>query len=70
MTIGPYTSDEKKIKKSFSKLRGLKDKINQELGVSVLKELSMGMTNDFELGVEEGSTRVRVGTGLFGSRNY
>lgn len=70
MTIGPYTSDEKKIKKSFSKLRGLKDKINQELGVSVLKELSMGMTNDFELGVEEGSTMVRVGTGLFGSRNY
>ena len=70
MTIGPNTSDEKKIINAFSTLRDLKDKINQELGVSILKELSMGMTNDFELGVEEGSTMVRVGTGLFGSRNY
>ena len=70
MTIGPNTSDEKKIKNSFSALRDLKDKINQELGRNILKELSMGMTNDFELGVEEGSTMVRVGTGLFGSRDY
>lgn len=70
MTIGPNTSDKKKIINAFSTLRDLKDKINQELGVSILKELSMGMTNDFELGVEEGSTMVRVGTGLFGSRNY
>ena len=70
MTIGPYTSDEKKIKKSFSTLRDLKDIINQELGVNIIKELSMGMTNDFELGIEEGSTMVRVGTGLFGARNY
>lgn len=70
MTIGPYTSDEKKIKKSFSTLRDLKDTINQELGVNIIKELSMGMTNDFELGIEEGSTMVRVGTGLFGARNY
>jgi len=70
MTIGPNTLDEKKIKNSFSALRDLKDKINQELGRNILKELSMGMTNDFELGVEEGSTMVRVGTGLFGSRDY
>ena len=70
MTIGPNTSDEKKIKNAFSALRDLKDKINQELGRNILKELSMGMTNDFELGVEEGSTMVRVGTGLFGSRDY
>ena len=70
MTIGPNTSDEKKIKNAFSTLRDLKDKINQEIGLNILKELSMGMTNDFELGVEEGSTMVRVGTGLFGSRKY
>jgi pyridoxal phosphate enzyme (YggS family) len=70
MTIGPNTSDKKKIINAFSTLRDLKDKINQELGISTLKELSMGMTNAFELGVEEGSTMVRVGTGLFGSRKY
>ena len=70
MTVGPNTSDEKKIKNAFSTLRNLKDKVNKELGVRTLEELSMGMTNDFELGVEEGSTMVRLGTGLFGSRNY
>ena len=57
-------------KNAFSTLRNLKHKVNQELGVRTLKELSMGMTNDFELGVEEGSTMVRLGTGLFGSRKY
>ena len=70
MTIGPNTLDEKKIKNAFSTLRDLKRKINQELRVNVLKELSMGMTNDFELGIQEGSTMVRLGTGLFGSRDY
>ena len=70
MTIGPYTLDEKKIKKSFLSLRDLKEKINKELGETVVNELSMGMTNDFELGIEEGSTMIRVGTGLFGDRNY
>lgn len=70
MTIGPYTSDKKKTKNSFLSLRDLKDKINKELGKIAINELSMGMTNDFELGIEEGSTMVRVGTGLFGARNY
>ena len=46
------------------------EKINQELGEKRLTELSMGMSNDFEVGVEEGSTMVRVGTGIFGPRNY
>ena len=70
MTIGPYTSKEKKIRNSFKLLRNLKDDINSELGNYKIKELSMGMTGDFEIGVQEGSTMVRVGTGLFGARNY
>ena len=70
MTIGPYTQEEKTIRKSFKLLRKLKDDINSELGEYKIKDLSMGMTNDFEIGVQEGSTMVRVGTGLFGARNY
>tara|TARA_S200000501_G_scaffold373565_1_gene420999 strand:+ start:345 stop:1025 length:681 start_codon:yes stop_codon:yes gene_type:complete len=70
MTIGPNTSKEKKIRNSFKLLRNLKDDINSELGNYKIKELSMGMTGDFEIGVQEGSTMVRVGTGLFGARNY
>ena len=70
MTIGPYTASEKEIRGSFQALRVFKDQINQELGENKLTELSMGMSNDFELGIEEGSTMVRVGTGIFGPRNY
>ena len=70
MTIGPHTTIEKEIRDSFQTLRVFKDQINQELGENKLTELSMGMSNDFELGIEEGSTMVRVGTGIFGPRNY
>ena len=68
MTIGPNTKNEKDIRKSFVLLRALKNKINKELGENQLKHLSMGMTGDYEIGVEEGSTMIRVGTGLFGQR--
>ena len=70
MTIGPYTTNENVIRGSFQALRVFKDQINQELGENKLTELSMGMSSDFELGIEEGSTMVRVGTGIFGPRNY
>ena len=70
MTIGPYTSEEKKTRNAFKLLRKLKEDINSELGEHKIKELSMGMTGDFEIGVQEGSTMVRVGTGIFGARNY
>ena len=70
MTIGPYTLEEKKIRDSFKLLRKLKEDINSELGEHKIKELSMGMSGDFEIGVQEGSTMVRVGTGIFGARNY
>jgi len=68
MTMAPYTNDEKIIRQSFSKLRKLKDKLNS-YGFN-LSELSMGMTNDFEIGIEEGATMLRIGSAIFGKRDY
>jgi pyridoxal phosphate enzyme (YggS family) len=68
MTMAPFTDDEKKIRKSFSDLRKLKDKLNNQ-GFD-LKELSMGMTNDFEIAIEEGTTMLRIGSAIFGQREY
>ena len=68
MTMAPFTDDEEKIRKSFSQLRLLKDQLNGK-GFG-LKELSMGMTGDFELALEEGATMLRIGTAIFGTRNY
>lgn len=68
MTMAPFTEDEKIIRKTFSDLRELKDKLNKS-GFD-LKELSMGMTNDFEIAIEEGATMIRIGTAIFGSRSY
>ena len=70
MTVGPNTRDETIKQSAFTLLRKLKDQINDELGFKVIIELSMGMTNDYELAIQEGSTMVRVGTGLFGARKY
>ena len=70
MTVGPNTKNESIKKNAFVLLRELKNQINKEVGFQTLKELSMGMTNDYELAIQEGSTMVRVGTGLFGARNY
>ncbi len=68
MTMAPYTEDEQLIRKSFSELRKLKDKISQQ-GFH-LTELSMGMTSDFELAIDEGTTMLRVGSAIFGQRDY
>jgi len=65
MTVGPLTIDKEKTRHSFIQLRELKDTINQP----GLNELSMGMSGDYEIAVEEGSTMVRLGTALFGVRN-
>ena len=70
MTVGPNTNNENNLRSSFILLRELKHQINKELGSIVLTELSMGMTNDYEIAIQEGSTMVRVGTALFGTRNY
>ncbi len=67
MTIPPYHPDSENSRRHFSRLRELRDQYEKQNRLS-LHELSMGMTNDFEVAVEEGSTLVRVGTAIFGSR--
>jgi len=68
MTIPPYFDDPEKVRPFFRELRELKDKAVQAgFGLS---ELSMGMSNDFEIAIEEGATMVRVGTAIFGERSY
>ncbi len=66
MTMAPYTSDQPAIRAVFRGLRELRDRMREQLPeLMPLRELSMGMTNDFEIAVEEGATLVRVGSGLF-----
>jgi len=68
MTIGPLTGDESAIREAFRDLRRLFEEVSSRFPGLPLTELSMGMTSDFEIAIEEGSTMVRVGTALFGSR--
>lgn len=69
MTMAELTQDPQAVRACFAKLRQLRDQARQEAiaGVS-LERLSMGMSGDFELAIEEGSTEIRVGSAIFGSR--
>lgn len=68
MTMAPFTDDEKAIRSSFSTLRELRESLNKAFPSLPITELSMGMSGDFKIAIEEGSTMVRVGTALFGPR--
>lgn len=70
MTMAPFTEDKKLVRKSFITLRNLAEKIQKDYPLFKLDELSMGMSGDFEIAIEEGSTLVRVGTAIFGQRVY
>ncbi len=70
MTMAPFTADEQLIRKSFITLRELSEKLRSDYTNLPLTELSMGMSGDFEIAIEEGSTLVRVGTAIFGERDY
>ncbi len=67
MTIPPFTPDPEKARIHFSNLRKLRDRLQKETGTP-LPELSMGMSHDFEMAIEEGATFIRVGSEIFGSR--
>ena len=69
MTVGPLTTDKEKIRDSFIQLRALRTRINQSVIQFDMAELSMGMSGDYEIAVEEGSTMIRLGTALFGKRS-
>ncbi|MFW5979222.1 MAG: YggS family pyridoxal phosphate-dependent enzyme [Halanaerobium sp.] len=68
MTVLPYLDDSQKLRSYFKEMKKLFDQLSEN--VCELKELSMGMTNDYQIAVEEGATIVRVGTAIFGEREY
>ncbi|SHE28915.1 hypothetical protein SAMN02745784_00189 [Tissierella praeacuta DSM 18095] len=71
MTIAPYTTDTMLLRNVFRTLFNLKENIiNRNYNNLSMDYLSMGMTNDYELAIEEGSNIVRIGSAIFGKRNY
>ncbi|HEX8248864.1 MAG TPA: YggS family pyridoxal phosphate-dependent enzyme [Pyrinomonadaceae bacterium] len=64
MVLPPFFEDVERVRPFFAGLRGLRDRLLPE------GKLSMGMSHDFEAAIEEGATHVRVGTAIFGERNY
>jgi len=68
MAVPPYDPDPEKARPYFRRLAGIRDGLARRFG-QPFPELSMGMSHDFAVAVEEGSTEVRVGTALFGPRS-
>lgn len=63
----PYFEDKERSRPYFVRLREMKEKLERDFGVK-LPHLSMGMSHDFDVAVEEGATIVRIGTAIFGER--
>ncbi len=71
MTIAPFVEDSEANRRIFEDLRKLSvDIAEKNVDNITMRILSMGMTNDYSVAIEEGATMVRVGTGIFGARNY
>lgn len=72
MGMATYTDDEKQIRKEFSLLKKIFKKLKIEYfsQAGFFKEISMGMSDDYSIAIEEGSTMIRVGSKIFGERNY
>jgi PLP dependent protein len=71
MAIPPYSEDPEESRPHFMRLRELAKRIeSQRLAGISMKELSMGMSHDFPVAIEEGATLVRIGTAIFGPRSY
>lgn len=69
MTMAPFTEDTALIRSSFRKLVAAKTEVEKRFLFPDFMELSMGMSNDFEIAIEEGATLVRIGTAIFGERD-
>ncbi|MFL7791086.1 MAG: YggS family pyridoxal phosphate-dependent enzyme [Anaerolineae bacterium] len=70
MTIAPFVPDAETVRPVFASLRGLLDALRERFPAGDWRHLSMGMSDDFEVAVEEGSTMVRIGRAIFGARPY
>jgi len=71
MTIGPLTMDVDRIRQAFREMMLLSEQVVRQIGTSGKEPiLSMGMSSDFKIAIEEGATHIRVGTALFGAREY
>jgi uncharacterized pyridoxal phosphate-containing UPF0001 family protein len=68
LAVPPYSDDSARTRPYFRKLRELRDQLSHRLG-KPLPVLSMGMSHDFEVAIEEGATEIRLGTALFGQRS-
>jgi pyridoxal phosphate enzyme (YggS family) len=68
MGVPPYLEDAEKVRPYFRLLRELRDILRAQFGAGTLPVLSMGMSHDFEVAIEEGATEIRIGTALFGVR--
>ena len=69
MGVPPYFDDPEETRPYFRGLRELRDETRSHLGAEILPVLSMGMSHDLEIAIEEGATEVRIGTALFGERD-
>lgn len=70
MTMPPWELDAEAARPYFAKLRQLRDQLAQQFQLPSFGELSMGMSGDFPVAIQEGATLVRVGTAIFGQRDY
>ena len=68
MTMAPLVEDPEETRPTFRSLAALREKLQQEMPQIGWQQLSMGMTDDFEVAVEEGATLLRVGRAIFGER--
>jgi len=72
MGMATYTDDDNQIRKEFARLKTYFDtlKLNYFKGIAEFKDISMGMSGDYLLAIAEGSTMIRIGSNIFGDRNY
>lgn len=72
MGMASNTDDENRVREDFARISSVFHAIadNPELGLRSFDTISMGMTHDWKIAVEEGATLVRIGSGIFGERNY
>ena len=70
MTLGPYPATETNSRACFAQLRELREDCRKRFELKDFTELSMGMSGDYAAAIQEGSTMVRIGTAIFGERDY